>query len=258
MLEVRVQGERKPEQVAGFRLEKALLQSFEVGACTYCIFRQRQLFSRAARVTAAVLFPLPCCDRALRTKQIVVSQRRRLHTMPKVQPPELKGFMDKKLSSAFTDISPGPSVLDPLGHADAPGGHGSCWRLRSLRCDLCGVSTFTCIVHLQSRILRLRACHALPTLLQLRGPVALRSAVALNANRHVTGTLRGFDQFMNLVLDNTVDDKTKSDIGMVVSSCRGGVPGKVHVSTDYSGQLVVDAAGSFRDCSTVCKSGRPV
>lgn len=42
------------------------------------------------------------------------------------------------------------------------------------------------------------------------------SAVALNANRHVTGTLRGFDQFMNLVLDNTVDDKTKSDIGMVV------------------------------------------
>jgi small nuclear ribonucleoprotein G len=32
----------------------------------------------------------------------------------------------------------------------------------------------------------------------------------------VTGTLRGFDQFMNLVLDNTVDDKTKSDIGMVV------------------------------------------
>ncbi len=45
-------------------------------------------------------------------------------------------------------------------------------------------------------------------------------AVALNANRHVTGTLRGFDQFMNLVLDNTVDDKTKSDIGMVVSCWR--------------------------------------
>ena len=35
----------------------------------------------------------------------------------------------------------------------------------------------------------------------------------------VVGTLRGFDQFMNLVVDNTVevngDDKT--DIGMVVS-----------------------------------------
>ena len=42
--------------------------------------------------------------------------------------------------------------------------------------------------------------------------------VKLNANRMVVGTLRGFDQFMNLVVDNTVevngDDKT--DIGMVV------------------------------------------
>jgi small nuclear ribonucleoprotein (snRNP)-like protein len=42
-------------------------------------------------------------------------------------------------------------------------------------------------------------------------------AVVLNANRHVTGTLRGFDQFMNVVLDQTVDMKTKTDIGMVVS-----------------------------------------
>ena len=30
------------------------------------------------------------------------------------------------------------------------------------------------------------------------------------------GVLRGFDQFMNLVLDATVDNKTKADIGMVV------------------------------------------
>lgn len=30
------------------------------------------------------------------------------------------------------------------------------------------------------------------------------------------GVLRGFDQFMNLVLDGTVDTKTKADIGMVV------------------------------------------
>ena len=43
----------------------------------------------------------------------------------------------------------------------------------------------------------------------------------LNANRHVTGTLRGFDQFMNVVLDQTVDMKTKTDIGMVVSDCGG-------------------------------------
>ncbi len=29
--------------------------------------------------------------------------------------------------------------------------------------------------------------------------------------------LRGFDQFMNMVLDGTVDVKNKVDIGMVVS-----------------------------------------
>lgn len=41
-------------------------------------------------------------------------------------------------------------------------------------------------------------------------------SVTLNANRHVTGVLRGFDQFMNLVLDQTMDDNEKSEIGMVV------------------------------------------
>ena len=45
-------------------------------------------------------------------------------------------------------------------------------------------------------------------------------AVSLNANRAVTGTLRGFDQFMNIVLDGAVDDKMKQDIGMVVSRRR--------------------------------------
>ncbi|XP_015694719.1 U6 snRNA-associated Sm-like protein LSm7, partial [Oryza brachyantha] len=40
----------------------------------------------------------------------------------------------------------------------------------------------------------------------------------LNANRVVIGTLRGFDQFMNLVVDNTVEvnGNEKNDIGMVV------------------------------------------
>ena len=42
--------------------------------------------------------------------------------------------------------------------------------------------------------------------------------MALNANRHVSGVLRGFDQFMNIVLDNAVDEKNKTDIGMVVSA----------------------------------------
>ncbi|CAH8320282.1 unnamed protein product [Eruca vesicaria subsp. sativa] len=42
--------------------------------------------------------------------------------------------------------------------------------------------------------------------------------VKLNANRMVVGTLRGFDQFMNLVVDNTVEvnGDDKRDTGMVV------------------------------------------
>ncbi len=51
----------------------------------------------------------------------------------------------------------------------------------------------------------------------LKTVISLTScAVHLNGNRGVTGVLRGFDQFMNLVLDTTVDTKTKADIGMVV------------------------------------------
>lgn len=47
----------------------------------------------------------------------------------------------------------------------------------------------------------------------------LSISVKLNANRVVIGTLRGFDQFMNLVVDNTmeVNGNDKTDIGMVVS-----------------------------------------
>ncbi|BAF12259.1 probable small nuclear ribonucleoprotein G [Oryza sativa Japonica Group] len=42
--------------------------------------------------------------------------------------------------------------------------------------------------------------------------------IKLNANRVIVGTLRGFDQFMNLVVDNTVEvnGNDKTDIGMVV------------------------------------------
>ncbi len=45
-------------------------------------------------------------------------------------------------------------------------------------------------------------------------------AVKLNANRNVIGVLRGFDQFMNLVLDNTleVNGNDTTEIGMVVST----------------------------------------
>ncbi|KAK7321810.1 hypothetical protein VNO77_32772 [Canavalia gladiata] len=42
--------------------------------------------------------------------------------------------------------------------------------------------------------------------------------IKLNANRMIVGTLRGFDQFMNLVVDNTVEvnGNEKNEIGMVV------------------------------------------
>ncbi|XP_022094373.1 small nuclear ribonucleoprotein G-like [Acanthaster planci] len=44
-------------------------------------------------------------------------------------------------------------------------------------------------------------------------------SLKLNGNRRVTGTLRGFDPFMNLVMDETVENLPsgeKFDIGMVV------------------------------------------
>merc|ERR1711959_299475 len=44
-------------------------------------------------------------------------------------------------------------------------------------------------------------------------------ALRLNAGRRVTGVLRGFDQFMNLVLDETIEEVSASErneIGMVV------------------------------------------
>jgi small nuclear ribonucleoprotein (snRNP)-like protein len=51
-------------------------------------------------------------------------------------------------------------------------------------------------------------------------------AVKLNANRNVTGNLRGFDQFMNIVLDNTVEEVSeteRNDMGLVVRARdRGG------------------------------------
>ncbi|XP_062006503.1 probable small nuclear ribonucleoprotein G [Rosa rugosa] len=42
--------------------------------------------------------------------------------------------------------------------------------------------------------------------------------IKLNANRMIVGTLRGFDQFMNMVVDNTVEvnGDEKTDMGMVV------------------------------------------
>lgn len=58
-------------------------------------------------------------------------------------------------------------------------------------------------------------------------------AVKLNANRTVVGVLRGFDQFMNLVLDNTVEvsGDEKNEIGMVVSH---GMPSEARTVAGHS------------------------
>lgn len=48
----------------------------------------------------------------------------------------------------------------------------------------------------------------------------LMRAVKLNGGRVVTGVLRGFDPYMNIVMDDTVEEKSstqKLNIGMVVS-----------------------------------------
>lgn len=46
-----------------------------------------------------------------------------------------------------------------------------------------------------------------------------RLSLQLNGNRKVTGVLRGFDPFMNIVLDETIEEISateKHNIGMVV------------------------------------------
>ena len=137
--------------------------------------------------------------------------------MPKVQPPELRKFMDKKLSSECGGGGSGSRAARP---ASARGRRRSPHR-QTAAPGFAGPGARRCCSGGGSRR-RGRRCSS------RRGPRPLTSppppapaaprppAVALNANRHVTGTLRGFDQFMNLVLDNTVDTKAKQDIGMVV------------------------------------------
>lgn len=44
-----------------------------------------------------------------------------------------------------------------------------------------------------------------------------RLLLQLNANRRVSGVLRGFDPFMNIVLDETVDEHTSTNMGLAVS-----------------------------------------
>merc|ERR1712146_184053 len=53
----------------------------------------------------------------------------------------------------------------------------------------------------------------------LRRFMEKRLDIKLNLGRHVYGTLRGYDQFMNIVLDNAIEivsSTEKNEIGMVV------------------------------------------
>mmetsp|Transcript_4667 Transcript_4667/g.4415 ORF Transcript_4667/g.4415 Transcript_4667/m.4415 type:complete len:87 (-) Transcript_4667:458-718(-) len=43
-----------------------------------------------------------------------------------------------------------------------------------------------------------------------------RLRLSLNGNRKVVGTLRGYDAFLNVVLEETIDDLNKDEIGTIV------------------------------------------
>ena len=143
--------------------------------------------------------------------------------MSKVNPPELKRLMDKKMTSEWM-----------RGERGREG-----WRARAAHATGAGEKQ--------------KPCRRSP-LISLSSPSHESSlpTVTLNGNRVVTGVLRGFDQvrgkavkmlnrartpsrllnppphpilshhptkqtqFMNLVLDGAVDEKARSDMGMVV------------------------------------------
>ncbi|CAG8513472.1 7066_t:CDS:2 [Rhizophagus irregularis] len=55
---------------------------------------------------------------------------------------------------------------------------------------------------------------------ELKKYMEKRLFIQLNGGRKVTGILRGYDPFMNLVLDDTVEEVSSSEkhnVGMVVS-----------------------------------------
>ncbi|KAH8289635.1 hypothetical protein KR054_008549, partial [Drosophila jambulina] len=67
-----------------------------------------------------------------------------------------------------------------------------------------------------------------------------RMMLKLNGGRAVTGILRGFDPFMNVVLDDTVEeckDNTKNNIGMVVRR-RLMTPKQINSICSLSNQVI--------------------
>ncbi|KAJ1968949.1 hypothetical protein H4R35_006281, partial [Dimargaris xerosporica] len=54
---------------------------------------------------------------------------------------------------------------------------------------------------------------------ELKGYMEKRLVLKLNGNRRVSGVLRGYDPFMNIVLDDARDETTANDqasMGMIV------------------------------------------
>ncbi|KAD4981894.1 hypothetical protein E3N88_18565 [Mikania micrantha] len=74
------------------------------------------------------------------------------------------------------------------------------------------------LLKLCQHALRVRAGNVFSCAIDIALKMGSLFLIKLNANRIVVGTLRGFDQFMNLVIDNTmeVNGEEKTDIGMVV------------------------------------------
>jgi small nuclear ribonucleoprotein G len=123
--------------------------------------------------------------------------------MPKVQPPELKKLMDKRLSRKWLRAFPGQTLClrGPRARARAS-------------------------VRPQNTVPPSPSPLTPPPLPKPNPPPSPPSpptpTVVLNANRRVTGTLRGFDQFMNVVLDQG-RDATRPDDGSDPHADLGGM-----------------------------------
>eukprot|EP01025_Chloroclados_australasicus_P054849 TRINITY_DN6547_c0_g1_i2.p4 TRINITY_DN6547_c0_g1~~TRINITY_DN6547_c0_g1_i2.p4 ORF type:complete len:108 (+),score=14.43 TRINITY_DN6547_c0_g1_i2:238-561(+) len=65
---------------------------------------------------------------------------------------------------------------------------------------------------------------------EFKGFMEKKLKLTLNANRRVSGTMRGYDQFMNIVLDKAHDDKEDVELGMVV--IRGNSIETIEIATE--------------------------
>lgn len=70
----------------------------------------------------------------------------------------------------------------------------------------------------------------------------LHIPVKLNANRKITGVLRGFDPFMNITLDNAVEEvsaEERNELGMIVIRGTVGAPEWAQILPNRSLMLIM-------------------